>query len=74
MPRRGRPTGQPGVVTEREVEVLTLLARGLSNPEIARALVVSRKTVERHLENIYNKLGVSSRTAAVVYAVQQGLA
>jgi DNA-binding NarL/FixJ family response regulator len=62
------------VVTEREAEVLTLLARGLNNPEIARTLVVSRKTIERHLENIYNKLGISSRTAAVVYAVQHGLA
>lgn len=60
-------------VTEREAEVLRLLASGLNNPQIATSLVVSRKTVERHLENIYNKLGISSRTAAVAYAVQQGL-
>jgi HD-GYP domain-containing protein (c-di-GMP phosphodiesterase class II) len=73
LSRRSRPARQAGVVTKREAEVLRLLVRGLSNPEIARTLVVSRKTVERHLENIYNKLGISSRTAAVVYAVQQGL-
>jgi HD-GYP domain-containing protein (c-di-GMP phosphodiesterase class II) len=72
-PRR-RAARSAGPVTEREAEVLRLLARGLNNPQIATSLVVSRKTVERHLENIYNKLGISSRTAAVAYAVQQGLA
>lgn len=63
----------PGGLSEREVEVLRLLAQGLSNPQIAQALVVSKKTVEHHLEHIYNKLGISSRTAAVVFAVQYGL-
>ncbi len=60
-------------LTEREVEVLGLLAQGLSNPKIAQALVVSRKTVEHHLEHIYGKLGVTCRTAAVAYAVQNRL-
>ncbi len=60
-------------LTEREVEVLCLLAQGNSNPQIARTLSISRKTVEHNLTHIYNKLGVSCRTAAGVYAVQQGL-
>ena len=54
--------------------MLRLLAQGLSNPQIGRALVISKKTVEHHLEHIYDKLDISSRTAAVAYAVQQGLA
>ncbi len=60
-------------LTEREREVLGLLAQGMSNPKIAEALVVSRKTVEHHLEHIYGKLGVTCRTAAVAYAVQHRL-
>jgi DNA-binding NarL/FixJ family response regulator len=60
-------------LSEREVEVLREVAKGLRNREIARSLVISEKTVERHLENIYNKLDVTSRTSAVVYAVQNGL-
>jgi DNA-binding NarL/FixJ family response regulator len=46
----------------------------MSNPEIGEALVISRKTVEHHVEHIFNKLGVTSRTAAVAYAVHSGLA
>ena len=65
---------QLGNLTEREAEVLRLLAQGQSNPQIAEALVISRKTVEHHLEHIYNKIGVTCRTSAVVYAVQQGIA
>jgi DNA-binding NarL/FixJ family response regulator len=65
---------QLGPLTEREAEVLRLLAQGQSNPEIAKALVITRKTVEHHLEHIYNKIGVTCRTSAVVYAVQQGIA
>jgi HD-GYP domain-containing protein (c-di-GMP phosphodiesterase class II) len=60
-------------LTGREVEVLCLLAQGCNNPQIARRLDISRKTVEHHLSHIYNKIGVTCRTAAVVYAVQQGL-
>jgi HD-GYP domain-containing protein (c-di-GMP phosphodiesterase class II) len=60
-------------LTDREVEVLSLLAQGYTNPQIARILYLSRKTIEHHLPHIYTKIGVMSRTAAVVYAVQQGL-
>jgi HD-GYP domain-containing protein (c-di-GMP phosphodiesterase class II)/DNA-binding CsgD family transcriptional regulator len=62
-----------GSLTEREVEVLCLLAQGCNTPQIARSLAISKKTVEHHLSHIYNKIGVTCRTAAVVYAVQQGL-
>ncbi len=62
-----------GSLTERECTVLTLLAQGQNTPQIARILSISKKTVEHHLEHIYSKIGVTCRTAAVVYAVQQGL-
>ena len=68
-PRRQRP----GNLSEREMELLRELAKGLGNKQIARNLVISEKTVEHHLENIYNKLGISSRTSAVVFAVQNGI-
>lgn len=60
-------------VSDRETEVLRQLAKGLTNKQIGTALVISENTVERHLDNIYGKLGVSSRTSAVVWAVQNGL-
>src|SRR5262249_52845476 len=58
----------------RELEVLRLLPRGLSNPAIAEALFVSRRTVQTHLTHIYGKLGVATRAEAIAYAVQHGLA
>ena len=63
----------PGGLTERELEVLRLVAEGRSNPDIARVLVLSHKTVARHLSNIFVKLDVSSRTAAAAYAFEHGL-
>src|SRR5215204_4367489 len=66
---RARPAG----LTGREVEVLRLVAEGRSNPDIARVLVLSQKTVERHLSNIFVKLDVPSRTAAAAYAHEHGL-
>jgi len=69
--RRTLP-GRTGL-TARETQVLVQLARGLSNPEIAAVLTVSRKTVSTHLEHIYAKLGVSTRTQAALYAMQHGL-
>jgi DNA-binding NarL/FixJ family response regulator len=57
-------------LTPREVEVLRELARGLGNRQVAKTLVISEKTVEHHLEHIYGKLGVSTRTSAVVFAIQ----
>jgi DNA-binding CsgD family transcriptional regulator len=69
---RGGPT-LPGGLTGREAEVLACLATGRTNAEIAEALVISRKTVARHLSNIFSKLGVGTRTAAGAWAHQHGL-
>jgi DNA-binding NarL/FixJ family response regulator len=68
-----RPGALPGGLTRREVDVLALVAHGHSNSEIAAELVISRKTVSAHLEHIYAKLGVRSRTRAALFAMQQGL-
>jgi ATP/maltotriose-dependent transcriptional regulator MalT len=64
---------QPGGLTDRELEVLTLLAAGRSNREIAGALVISGKTVARHLSNIFTKLEVGTRTAAAAWAHQHAM-
>ena len=69
----GRRRQTPAGLTAREIEVLRLLARGLSNPQIAERLVITRKTVGSHVEHIYAKVGVSSRAAASLFAVQHGL-
>ena len=63
-----------GGLTRREVEVLRLVAQAHSNREIAAALVLSEKTVERHLSHIFAKLQVSSRSGATRLAVQAGIA
>lgn len=63
----------PGGLSRREVEVLRLVATGRSNPEIAADLVLSEKTVARHLSNIFGKLDVGSRTAAAAFAYEHGL-
>jgi DNA-binding NarL/FixJ family response regulator len=63
----------PERLTERETEVLRLLARGMSNKEIGDALVIGVKTVKTHVSNILSKLGVPSRTQAALYAVRIGL-
>jgi DNA-binding CsgD family transcriptional regulator len=60
-------------LTERELEILRLMAQGLANPDIAEAVHVSLSTVKRHLERINHKLGVSDRTQAVVRAFEEGL-
>ncbi len=59
-------------LTEREQQVLDLLAKGLTNKDIAQTLILSVRTVEAHLRNIYSKLDVDSRTEAVLWAVDQG--
>lgn len=64
---------RPGGLTEREVEVLVLLARGHQTKQIARHLEISSKTVDRHIQNSYRKMGVSSRAAATLFAVENGL-
>jgi two-component system, NarL family, response regulator LiaR len=60
-------------LTERETEVLRLLAQGQANKEIARSLNISEKTVKVHVSNILSKLGVQSRTQAMLYAIRFGL-
>jgi HD-GYP domain-containing protein (c-di-GMP phosphodiesterase class II) len=67
-----RPEGAAGL-TMREIDVLRLLARGLSNKEIAEHLVISPKTVANHAEHIYSKIGAGNRAAAGLFAMQHGL-
>jgi DNA-binding NarL/FixJ family response regulator len=62
-----------GRLTEREIEVLRLIAAGGTNRAIAGALHISEKTVARHVSNIFTKLGLSSRSAATAYAYEHGL-
>ena len=62
-----------GSLTEREVQVLKLVASGRTNRAIASKLGISEKTVARHLSNIFNKLDLSSRAAATAYAYQKQL-
>jgi non-specific serine/threonine protein kinase len=81
-PRAGAQVSEPGtavsdeaapVLTPRELDVLKLVAQGLSNADIARRLVLSEHTVHRHLANILRKLGLSSRAAAAGWGVRTGL-
>jgi ATP/maltotriose-dependent transcriptional regulator MalT len=71
--RVGRRRDWPAGLTSREVEVLRLLARGLSNKEIAEQLVIARKTVDNHVDHIYTKIGVSNRARASLFAVRHAL-
>jgi predicted ATPase/DNA-binding CsgD family transcriptional regulator len=66
-------TASPAELTTREVEVLRLVARGLSDAQIAHILVISPRTVNAHLRNIYSKLGITSRHAATLFAIKQHL-
>jgi HD-GYP domain-containing protein (c-di-GMP phosphodiesterase class II) len=68
-PRIERPAG----LTEREAEVIGLLARGMQTKQIARALAISVKTADRHIQNAYGKIDVSTRAAATLFAVEHGL-
>ena len=69
-PARGYPAG----LTQREVEVLRLVAQGLTDAQVAELLVVSRRTVSTHLTSIYGKLQINSRSAATRFALEHGLA
>lgn len=69
----GRPTGPEDALTEREREVLALVAKGYTNRQIADALSLSEKTARNHLSHILEKLGLSRRSEAAVYAVQHQL-
>lgn len=69
-PRIERPAG----LTEREAEVVGLIAHGLQTKQVARALGISVKTADRHIQNAYAKIGVSTRAAAALFAMEHGLA
>jgi HD-GYP domain-containing protein (c-di-GMP phosphodiesterase class II) len=68
-PRLERPAG----LTEREAEVVTLLARGLLTKQIARELGISAKTADSHIQSAYRKVGVSTRAGATLFAIESGL-
>lgn len=63
----------PNGLSDREVEVLRLVARGLSNTEVARTLVISRRTAEHHVQHVYAKIGHSTRAAAALFAMEHDL-
>jgi len=71
--REGKPEPDQDELTRRELDVLRLIARGLSNQEIAKELTISEKTVKTHVSNILSKLHVDDRTQAAIYALKKGL-
>lgn len=68
-----RPISRPAGLSDREIEVLRAVARGSSNKAVAQALAISPKTVQHHVRHIYEKVGVRSRAAAALYAIEHGL-
>ena len=70
---RPLPITRPAGLTEREVEVLRLIARGHANKQVASALGISPKTVGRHIEHVYAKAGVTTRAGATLWAMEHGL-
>jgi DNA-binding NarL/FixJ family response regulator len=70
---RASRTRWPEGLSDREVEVLRLVARGRSNREVAGELHISRRTAEHHVQHIYAKIGVSTRAAAALFAMEHGL-
>jgi DNA-binding CsgD family transcriptional regulator len=73
LARLSAPAASKYGLSKRELEVLRLVASGRSNREIAATLVISEHTVARHLQNIYSKLGLSSRSAATAFAFEREL-
>ena len=70
---RAADAALPAGLSAREVEVLRLVAAGMTNRAIAEALAISERTVDRHVSNIFTKLDVSSRAAATAFAYEHGL-
>jgi DNA-binding NarL/FixJ family response regulator len=73
QPEPSPPQRWPAGLTDREVQVLRLACRGATRQAVATQLCISPKTVGRHLENSYAKIGVSTRAGAALFAVQHGL-
>ena len=71
--RASRRTPWPAGLTDREVEILRLVAQGRSNREIASELFIAEKTARNHVEHLYTKLGVNNRTQASLAAIDRGL-
>ena len=71
---RAQRVERPAGLTERETQVVGMLARGLQTKQVARALGISVKTADRHIQNAYAKIGVSTRASAAVFAMEHGLA
>ena len=69
VPRMARPAG----LTDREAQVISLVAKGLQTKQVGHRLGISGKTADRHLQNAYAKIGVSTRAAAALFAMQYGL-
>jgi HD-GYP domain-containing protein (c-di-GMP phosphodiesterase class II) len=69
-----RPVARPRGLSERECEVLTLLARGMATKQIARQLGISPKTCDHHIQSVYTKAGVSTRAGATLFALEHGMA
>jgi len=73
QPRAAPRSAYPAGLSDREVEVLGLVAKGYSNPQIGKALGISRRTAEHHVQHIYTKIGVSTRAAAALFALEHDL-
>jgi len=72
-PVAGLPSVRPlHVLSERETEVLKIAAKGMSNKDIGNALFISERTVQAHMRSIFNKLGVGSRSEAILYGLKKG--
>jgi DNA-binding CsgD family transcriptional regulator len=71
--RRGARPALPGGLTTREAEVLRLVALGLTTRQLADELTISAKTADHHIQHVYAKIGVSTRGAAALYAIEHGL-
>ncbi|MGD8473922.1 MAG: response regulator transcription factor [Anaerolineae bacterium] len=72
-----RPSAQPPTpapLTDREIEILRLVAKGLTSPEISQQLVIPEATVRTHVSNILSKLHLANRVRATLYALQEGIA
>jgi DNA-binding NarL/FixJ family response regulator len=71
--RAGPASHRPAGLSERECEVLGLLARGLATKQVARRLGISPKTCDHHIQRVYGKVGVSTRAGATLFALEHGL-